>query len=217
MKKVVVHDARMHTDMIRQFMNHNEFEFDRVFDESADNDTVYACAARPLVDIAVKGGFSTCMVYGQTGSGKTFTMKSIYDSAARDVFAQLERATQRFSPTPPSVSVSFFEVAGDSCSDLLNEFRPLQLLTAHDGGSVHAFPLVEVAVSSREELAAMIQMGLGVRSTAATGVHDASSRSHALLLLHVQRPDLTPEGEELLEGSLTLVDLAGSEHRIDSM
>ena len=67
MKKVVVHDARMHTDMIRQFMNHNEFEFDRVFDESSDNDTVYASAAKPLVDITLKGGFSTCMVYGQTG------------------------------------------------------------------------------------------------------------------------------------------------------
>ena len=56
-------------------------------------------------------------------------MKSIYDSAARDVFAQLEQSTERFSATPPSVSVSFFEVAGDCCSDLLNEFRPLQLVT----------------------------------------------------------------------------------------
>ena len=55
-------------------------------------------------------------------------MKTIYDSAARDVFAQLEEATQRFTSTPPSVSVSFFEVAGDCCSDLLNEFRPLQLV-----------------------------------------------------------------------------------------
>jgi len=63
----------------------------------------------------------------------------------------------------------------------------------------------------------MVWLGLGVRSTAATGVHDASSRSHALLRIHVQRPDLTAEGGELLEGSLTLVDLAGSEHRIDSM
>ena len=55
------------SDMLRQFMNHNEFEFDRVFDENADNATVYAATAKTLVDITLQGGFSTCMVYGQTG------------------------------------------------------------------------------------------------------------------------------------------------------
>ena len=55
------------SDMLRQFMNHNEFEFDRVFDENADNASVYACTAESLVDITLQGGFSTCMVYGQTG------------------------------------------------------------------------------------------------------------------------------------------------------
>jgi hypothetical protein len=57
----------MLSDMLRQFMNHNEFEFDRVFDENADNATVYASTAKSLVDITLQGGFSTCMVYGQTG------------------------------------------------------------------------------------------------------------------------------------------------------
>ena len=63
----------------------------------------------------------------------------------------------------------------------------------------------------------------------ATGVHDASSRSHAVLKIYVQRHDLarrrreaaaassSSEGPALIEGTLTLVDLAGSEHRIDSM
>ena len=62
----------------------------------------------------------------------------------------------------------------------------------------------------------------------ATGVHDASSRSHAVLKIYVQRHDLTRRRREssssssssadgLIEGTLTLVDLAGSEHRIDSM
>lgn len=48
------------------------------------------------------------------------------------------------------------------------------------------------------------------------GVHDQSSRSHAILRIFVQRQDLRSNGEEV-EGTLTLVDLAGSEHRIDSM
>mmetsp|Transcript_42132 Transcript_42132/g.112388 ORF Transcript_42132/g.112388 Transcript_42132/m.112388 type:complete len:122 (+) Transcript_42132:112-477(+) len=45
------------------------------------------------------------------------------------------------------------------------------------------------------------------------GVHDASSRSHAVLRVYIYTDEVDVEGE----GVLTLVDLAGSEHRIDSM
>lgn len=68
--KVVVHDARMHNDMKRQLINHHEFTFDKVFHEKTSNEVVYEQAARPLVNIAVNGGYSTALVYGQTGSGK---------------------------------------------------------------------------------------------------------------------------------------------------
>ena len=57
------------------------------------------------------------------------------------------------------------------------------------------------------------------------GVHDQSSRSHAILRVYIQRHDMrsaevsTMLGAKppVVEGVLTLVDLAGSEHRIDSM
>lgn len=68
--RVIVHDARMHNDMKRQLMNHHEFRFDKVFHEKTSNEVVYQQAARPLVHIAVNGGYSTALVYGQTGSGK---------------------------------------------------------------------------------------------------------------------------------------------------
>jgi hypothetical protein len=89
----------------------------------------------------------------------------------------------------------------------------------------------------------MIQHGINNRATAATGVHDESSRSHALLRIYIRReeeypsslipltvgkgrstitlpstlPGLYKPGLGYNEGVLTLVDLAGSEHRIDSM
>jgi kinesin family protein 2/24 len=73
---------------------------------------------------------------------------------------------------------------------------------------------------------AMISHGMNIRTTAATGVHDASSRSHAILRIYIQRNDIVNKGavdkyncdnSGVVEGTLTLVDLAGSEHRIDSM
>eukprot|EP01032_Pedospumella_encystans_P030553 gene30553-34487_t len=153
--RIVIHDARMHNDMKRQIMNHHEFQFDRTFNENAKNDEVYNESAKSLVNISCEGGYSTCLVYGQTGSGKTFTMSSIYEHAAYDIFHQLDKISERFS-VAPTVSMSFVEIAGDLCHDLLNKFTPAQLLTGSDG-SVHAFPVIEPTVACAEELIAMIQ------------------------------------------------------------
>jgi len=199
---ICVHDARMQKDMKNMFMNHYEFTFDVVFDEKTTNEEVYKQSTAPLLKICKNGGFCTCMVYGQTGSGKTFTMSSIYQKVAFEIFSDLgENGVDSFS-----VSLTMIEVAGDQCHDLLNSFNSVQLLTGSDG-AVHAYPLVEPKVNSAEELFHLIKFGCGVRSTAATGVHDTSSRSHAILKVFVRKFNHTEgDGEE---GVLTLVDLAG--------
>lgn len=134
-------------------------------------------------------------------------MSSIYEYAARDIFSKL--------PSPDAVvSMSFFEIQGDHCFDIMNEFEPTQLMTGTDGG-VHAFPIIEPQVQSAEDLVAMITHGRSVRSTASTGVNDTSSRSHAVLRIFISRDRSSLGGAS--EGVLTLVDLAGSEHKIDSM
>ncbi len=68
--KVIVHDARMHADMKREMIHHNQFEFNYVFSDKMSNNVVYDKTARSLVDSACSGGFATALVYGQTGSGK---------------------------------------------------------------------------------------------------------------------------------------------------
>jgi hypothetical protein len=91
-------------------------------------------------------------------------MTSIYERATRELFANLN--------TNQTVSLSFLEISGDNCNDLLNKFNSVQLLTGHDG-SFHAYPLIEPVVSSVEELMAFIKYGCGVRATAATGLFPA--------------------------------------------
>ncbi|CAJ1370183.1 unnamed protein product [Effrenium voratum] len=194
--RIVVHDARMHPDMVKLFMNHHDFGFDEAFGEQMGNFEVYQGTARQIVQNALEGKSGTVMMYGQTGSGKTYTMRSIYEQAADEIFQ-----------SPRSVTVSFIELFGESCFDMLNQGVPCQLTTAQDG-SVHPFPCVEVEVQTPSELLALIDLAGRLRATAATGVHDQSSRSHALCRVFVDS-----DGEE---GSLTLVDLAGSEHRIDN-
>eukprot|EP00927_Polykrikos_kofoidii_P005768 TRINITY_DN12297_c0_g1_i2.p1 TRINITY_DN12297_c0_g1~~TRINITY_DN12297_c0_g1_i2.p1 ORF type:complete len:1062 (-),score=213.79 TRINITY_DN12297_c0_g1_i2:109-3294(-) len=202
-QRVVVHDARMHADMVHMIMNHQDFGFDETFGEKATNDQVYAGTTEELVQLVLDGGSATAMMYGQTGSGKTYTMSSIYQRVTRDLFPDNR------PPGGATVTVSFVEMFGEVVYDMLNQGATTTLATAHDG-SVHPYPCTEVAVESAEELLALIDMAAKMRATAATGVHDQSSRSHAICRVFIEI-----EGHR--EGCLTLVDLAGSEHRIDSM
>lgn len=52
------------------------FTFDTVFDEEADQETVYQAMVKPLVDRVKQGYNCTVFAYGQTGTGKTYTMGS---------------------------------------------------------------------------------------------------------------------------------------------
>jgi kinesin family protein 2/24 len=203
--QVVVHDARMHSDMRHMFINHHSFSFDAVFGEAASNHAVYLEAASPLVGRAVNDGVTaTIMMYGQTGSGKTYTMSAIYDMVSQDIFEAISVAPG----TPLTVSVSFVELSGDKCADMLNRGKQVQLLTGRDG-AVHPYPLAEVTVHNANELLCFIRLACALRATEATGVHNHSSRSHAVCRIFIDHGG----GKE---GILQLIDLAGSEHRIDS-
>eukprot|EP00948_MAST-09A_sp_MAST-9A-sp1_P002524 g2524.t1 len=214
-QQITVHDARVQADMRTRSMCHSEFKFDRVFNEKTTNDSVYKEAVQPLVHFAAKDfGLATVMMYGQTGSGKTYTMTSMYHKVAHDLFNHIDS-----SPLSYNVSVSFIEVAGDKVIDLFNQFESTSLLTGCDG-SVHAFPVTEPSVDSAEDLIAFIDYAIALRSTDATGVHNASSRSHAILKMYIG----CKGGKRLhsnyttnQEGVITMVDLAGTEHKIDSM
>jgi kinesin family protein 2/24 len=61
----------------------------------------------------------TCFAYGQTGSGKTYTMKSIQELLATDLYKLIN------SYPGYKIFVSFFEIYGGKCYDLLNSKAPL--------------------------------------------------------------------------------------------
>jgi hypothetical protein len=157
-------------------------------------------------------------------SGKTYTMSAMYEQAANEIFTILQKDSTGSESV--DVSLSFVEISCDSSYDLLNGSSEVSLLAGGDG-NFHAFPTVEPTVQTAEELVAMINHGRNVRATALTGVHDASSRSHAILKIFIRKRNTPPSSEVVSagnsdsgassEGVLTLVDLAGTEHKIDSM
>lgn len=60
--------------------------YDRVFSHHSSSQQVYEAAAKDRVLSALQGLNATLFVYGQTGSGKTYTMRSVVQAAAQDIY-----------------------------------------------------------------------------------------------------------------------------------
>ena len=82
------------------------------------------------------------------------------------------------------VAVSFFEIYGGRCQDLLNNRN--KLTVREDGqGEVVVADLMELPVDSVSALVAVIEAGNKNRTTHATESNDESSRSHAICQVHI--------------------------------
>ena len=213
----VVHNCQMHADLKRMFVKHCSYDLSGgVFDDKSQEHDVYARAAAPLVVQSLQGGVAALFMYGQTGSGKTHTMENIEAHAfealfAGDAVAGVAGAT--------SIDVSYFEIAGKTCVDLLQRGRVelrLKELFEEDGENLTTQMEVELmgakepTVKTAAELKAVIDEGKSRRQTSSTQCNAASSRSHAVLRLTV----MLPNGSK---GRLTLVDCAGSERKEDNV
>jgi kinesin family protein 18/19 len=104
------------------------YEFDRVFDETASNDEVYAVTVSPLVAAVRRGMNATCFAYGMTGAGKTYTMggdqrkgvRGICSLAAEDLFDSTLQGGGD-GDVVQTVHVSFLELYNERLRDLLVE------------------------------------------------------------------------------------------------
>jgi kinesin family member 2/24 len=146
----------------------------------------------------------------------------LYYLAALDIF----HALQSPGYENYSIRVSLFEIYGGKLFDLLNG-RTLVKCLEDSKGNV-CFPgLSEHPVADANTLMNRIEEGASLRSTGTTSRNSDSSRSHAVLQLHLYRNSVTKVGRtrtgrggstELMEefSRLTFIDLAGSERGADT-
>lgn len=204
---VVVHDCKLRVDGISKYLDSTSFEVDHTFHEDNTTEEVYLYVVKPLVDFVLKNGHATVFAYGQTGSGKTFTMQGIQNQMVDDLFLGIEQA-QAHADT--QILVSYFEIYGGRCQDLLNNRNRLNV--REDGnGEVVVADLMEVEAASAEELHGVIDTGNKNRTTHATESNDESSRSHAICQI-----SLRSKTKDRLLGKFSLIDLAGSERGADT-
>lgn len=109
--------------------------------------------------------------------------------------------------------IALYCIDGGRCQDLLNERN--KLIVREDGnGEVVVADLLEVQVTTAEDMLAVIDSGNSKRTTHATESNEESSRSHAICQIVLKKVDA--KGRSRLLGKLSLIDLAGSERGADT-
>ncbi|URE18351.1 Armadillo repeat-containing kinesin-like protein [Musa troglodytarum] len=235
------------------------YEFDEVLTEFASQKRVYEVVAKPVVEFAVylldaasssshalnvstlrhnpflsvlEGYNGTVMAYGQTGTGKTFTLGRLgeEDTAARGIMVRaMEDILGDTSPETDPVSVSYLQ-------DLLVPANDnIAIVEDPKTGDVSLPGVTSVELRDQKSFMELLRLGEAHRFAANTKLNTESSRSHAILIVHVKRSvkgrhdaDQSFHGENgtsstmvtsfrppiVRKSKLVVVDLAGSE-RID--
>ncbi|KAL8718829.1 MAG: hypothetical protein Q9225_004092 [Loekoesia sp. 1 TL-2023] len=192
------------------------FTFDRVFDTQSRQTDVFDFSIRPTVDDILNGYNGTVFAYGQTGAGKSYTMmgadiddeeqKGIIPRIVEQMFESILRSPGNIEYT---VRVSYMEIYMEKIRDLLvpqNDNLPVH---EEKSRGVYVKGLLEIYVSSVQEVYEVMRRGGAARATAATNMNQESSRSHSIFVITITQKNV--ETGSAKSGQLFLVDLAGSE------
>ena len=191
------------------------FAFDRVFGPSSGQRDVYD-ALEGLAPRVARGGHVALLAYGQTGSGKTFSMQGA--PSRPGISARLLRrlcALVKAKGPGSTLSLGMVEIYNETLIDLLGCASgglgkggvPASASAKKRGGGggggatvldmrwvSGAVTLPGLAWRPVDDMAgalAVLAEGNSRRATAATNVHEHSSRSHLVVLAEIDRGDST--------------------------
>ena len=125
----------------------------------------------------------------------------------------------RKEPFEYHVKLQFLELYGEEVRDLLTTTSSQAKIRIRDtGGDAEALGATAVSVATAQEAMVCLTRGMLRRVTGATAMNSESSRSHAIMSVHVEqiaRTDGGGEGEAVVvrRSKFNFVDLAGSERQ----
>mmetsp|Transcript_29299 Transcript_29299/g.68192 ORF Transcript_29299/g.68192 Transcript_29299/m.68192 type:complete len:651 (+) Transcript_29299:20-1972(+) len=211
----------------------NCFTFDHAFGSAVPQEQVYEEAALPLIEGLGSGLNATLLAYGQTSAGKTFTLGSSNPIVPKEQQGIIPRFVNAFfrdivyakqADADVSVRVSFIELHNEDINDLLDpkmermtSEKSEMFVTRRKSVNMREDPqqgvviagTKEVEVRKPAELLRCLEKGSMQRTTAATQMNEASSRSHAIFSVLLERR--SRETGEVMTAKVRFADLAGSE------
>jgi len=177
---------------------------------------VFDFSIRSTVDDILNGYNGTVFAYGQTGAGKSYTMMGtdIADDEGRGVIPRIvEQIFASILSSPGTIEytvrVSYMEIYMERIRDLLAPHNDNLPVHEEKNRGVYVKGLLEIYVSSVQEVYEVMKRGGSSRAVAATNMNQESSRSHSIFVITITQKNV--ETGSAKSGQLFLVDLAGSE------
>lgn len=153
-----------------------------------------------------------------TGCGKTYTISGTEDDPGliyltmAGLFQQIE---DRKDEARVDVVVTFLEIYNEEIRDLLAQpglHAPKGGLVIREDKYVQVSNLTELRPTTAEEVKEIVISGNARRTQSPTHANETSSRSHAVLQIHLTTAPRTADTTELHKvATLSIIDLAGSE------
>ena len=201
------------------------FEFDQVFDETDSNSQIFQKIVLSPIENLLNGYNSTILAYGMTGTGKTHTMfGDIYCDtplkdpgliilAIKDIFVKIEIQINENRDLEFKISLSYLEIYNEQVKDLLVENSENLMILEDQTKGVVIPDLSELQLNNPSEIIRFIHQGNCRRTMASTSSNQFSSRSHAILLINIEKKNVKEPGSVIF-AKFSLVDLAGSERAL---
>jgi hypothetical protein len=225
----------------REFCQNRAFRVDNVLSETSSQEEAFKTVAEDIVKSVETGVNGTIMCYGQTGGGKTYTAfgnekehpskAGIIPRCVKHMF-RYAKAINDIPGQEASIRLSLLQIYMENITDLFaipangtgKQQKEKSLQIREDSmGNVFVQGLKCVEAVSPDNVMALVKKAMDGRISGETRQNTASSRSHAVLQLHLEQS--TPadhvendaclnENEKVIKtkfSTLTIVDLAGSE------
>ena len=210
------------------------FHFDKAGGVRTSQSHIFNVIGRPTLDAFLAGYNGAVLCYGQSGAGKTYTMigddaeeRGLLPRMLEEAFGELARRQKDLAAAASAAgervffrcACSHLQIHNDQITDLLAPAtqltNTLRVRESPDHGT-YVEGLKEVRLRSAADALRALATSAKRRTVASTAMNDASSRSHAVFILKLQRVSQPAHGEPpvVRTSQLNLVDLAGSERQV---
>ncbi|KAJ3774003.1 kinesin-domain-containing protein, partial [Lentinula raphanica] len=199
-------------------IQNSQTAFHTAFGPATTQLQLFDTAVSPHLPPLLKGHTLTILAYGPTSSGKTHTMEGsssepgIIPRSVRVLFDMSEEGKDSGRIASFEVHMSYLELYKDDAFDLLVSQRAHEKLPIRTNakGETFVVGLTRVPIKSFEDWKNVFRTASQNRTTGATLLNRASSRSHAMLSIEIEVLFLI--SSIAYNGKINLVDLAGSEN-----
>ncbi|EQC35875.1 hypothetical protein SDRG_06625 [Saprolegnia diclina VS20] len=185
--------------------------------QHASQDVVWDDLGIKVLEHAWTGFNVSLFAYGQTGAGKSFSMvgygddKGIIPRASQVIFERIMSSDA--AEIIYKVEASMMEIYNEKVKDLFNPSSDNLKVRDHPSQGPYADGLTRSAVSTYEEITALMDAGIMARTTASTNMNATSSRAHTIFQIIVTQSRVDPTTNKMTDkvSRINLIDLAGSE------